>query len=36
MASEVENGTTQLSSEQIAEAEKYKGDANEYFKSKII
>lgn len=36
MASEVENGTTQLSAEQIAEAEKFKVEANELFKSKII
>lgn len=36
MASEAENGTAQLSAEQIAEAEKYKGEANEFFKSKII
>lgn len=34
MASETENGTTHLSVEQIAEAEKYKTEANEFFKSK--
>lgn len=32
MAAELENGKT-LSPEQIAEAEKYKNEANEYFKS---
>jgi hypothetical protein len=32
MAAEIENGKT-LSPEQIAEAEKYKNEANEYFKS---
>jgi hypothetical protein len=36
MASEVENGVSQLSAEQIAEAEKYKAEANEFFKSEII
>lgn len=36
MASEGENGTTQLSADQIAEAEKYKAEANEFFKSEII
>lgn len=30
---EVENGTA-LTAEEIAEAEKYKNEANEYFKSK--
>lgn len=32
MAAELENGKT-LSPEQIAEAEKYKNEANEFFKS---
>jgi hypothetical protein len=32
MASEIQNGKT-LTPEQIAEAEKYKNEANEFFKS---
>lgn len=35
MATEVENGKT-LSPEQLAEAEKYKNEANEFFKSEFF
>lgn len=35
MATEIENGTP-LSPEELAEAEKYKEQANEFFKSKFF
>lgn len=36
MATEIENGVTQPSAEKITEAEKYKNEANEHFKSKFF
>ena len=36
MATEIKNGSAEPNAKQLAEAEKYKVEANDYFKSKLI